>query len=82
MAVMSFNLARSDISLWVLTGYWGLFLLFLVAALYIAFLDLRYTRMRYKMTERELFRDTFMTDEFKQAIRDALSEQERERRNN
>lgn len=75
MAVMSLQLATPDISLWALTAYWGLFLLFLFMALYIAVLDFRYTRMRYKMTEKELFHDTFMTPEFRTAIQNALKEE-------
>ena len=75
MAVASLKLATPDTSVWVLVAYWGLFLLFLMIALYVAVLDFRYTQMRYKMTEKELFRDTFMTPEFKQAIQTALKEE-------
>lgn len=75
MAVMSLNLATPDTSVWALIAYWGVFLLFLFIALYIAVLDFRYTRMRYKMTEKELFHNTFMTPEFKQAIQNALKEE-------
>ena len=82
MAVSSLNLAKPDTNIWALIAYWGLFLLLLFAALYIAFLDFRYTQMRYKMTEKELFHDTFMTPEFRQAIQDALKEEKAAQKDN
>ncbi|MCK5862537.1 MAG: hypothetical protein KAH38_08635 [Candidatus Hydrogenedentes bacterium] len=74
MAIMSTRLATPDINPWVLLAYWGLFLVLLLTTLYTAILDFRYTRMRYKMTEREMFHDTFMTPEFRKAIEDAARE--------
>ena len=77
MAIASLDLAKPDISVWVLVGYWGIFVLLLVAAIYIAVLDFRYTRVQYKVNERDIFRDTFMTPEFRQAIQDARKEEEK-----
>lgn len=49
-------------------AYWAVFLAALLVALYIALLDIRLTRVQYKMRERELFHDTFMTDEFRREL--------------
>ncbi len=54
--------------------YWAVFIVVLLAALYIALLDIRFTRLRYKLEERELFHDVFMTKEFKQAVEDTQTE--------
>ena len=82
MAIANLNLAKPDTNTWALIAYWGLFLLLLFVALYIALLDFRHTQMRYKMTEKELFHDTFMTPEFRQAIQDALKEEKMARKDN
>lgn len=39
--------------------YWGGLLCLLGAAVYIAFLDMRFTRLIYKKQERDLFLQTF-----------------------
>lgn len=51
--------------------YWSVFLLFLLLAVYVALLDLRYTRMQYSHGERELFEDTLGSEEFRTALRDS-----------
>ncbi len=76
MAVASLKLATPGISAWVLLAYWGIFFVLLLAAVYIAVLDFKYSQMRFKITERELFKDTFMTPEFRQAIQDAQKAEE------
>ena len=76
MAVASLKLATPDISAWVMLVYWGIFLVLLLAAIYIAVLDFKYSQLKFKMTERELFKDTFMTPEFRQAIEDARKAEE------
>ncbi len=50
---------RLDASLLYVCLYWALFTFFILAALYVAMLDIRFIRLQYKMKERELFRDTF-----------------------
>ncbi len=50
-------------------AYWGLFLVSLLVALYMALLDLRYTRMQYSLGEKELFEDTLGSEEFRTALR-------------
>lgn len=80
MAVASLKLATPDISPWVMLAYWGIFLVLLLAAIYIAVLDFKYSQMQFKMTERELFKDTFMTPEFRKAIQDAQKAEEQKSR--
>ena len=55
----------------VLVAYWVVFVILLMGALYAALLDLRFTRLEYKARERDLFRDTFMTEEFRQVLAEA-----------
>ena len=50
-------------------AYWGLFLVALLVALYMALLDLRYIRMQYSLGEKELFEDTLGSEEFRAALR-------------
>ncbi len=52
-------------------AYWGLFLVSLLVALYMALLDLRYIRMQYTLGEKELFEDTLGSEEFRTALREA-----------
>ncbi|MBL7644575.1 MAG: hypothetical protein JNK74_00155 [Candidatus Hydrogenedentes bacterium] len=52
-------------------AYWGLFLVSLLVALYMALLDLRYIRMQYSLGEKELFEDTLGSEEFRAALRKA-----------
>jgi len=80
MAVASLKLATPGISAWVLLVYWGIFFVLLLAAIYIAVVDFKYSQMQFKITERELFKDTFMTPEFRQAIQDARNTEEQKSR--
>lgn len=52
-------------------GYWGLFAILLLGAVYIAFLDMRYIRLQYRIAERELFRQTLGEDSFRDELRAA-----------
>jgi hypothetical protein len=75
------RVTRTSVAVATLVLYWGAFSILIIAALYIALLDIRYTRMQYKMHERELFQETFMTEEFKKAVQKAVAEKDRENRN-
>jgi uncharacterized membrane protein len=55
-------------SWWYMAGYWGLCLLFLVAALYVVLLDIRYIRMLYAIERREVFLQTLGSKEFREEI--------------
>lgn len=58
-------------------AYWGLFLVALLVALYMALLDLRYIRMQYTLGEKELFEDTLGSEEFRTALRQARTQDRR-----
>lgn len=60
-----FNAPQSTLYL---LGYWGLFLLLLVVAVYTAVLDLRYIRMQYALGQRELFQQTIEDEAFRAAL--------------
>lgn len=51
-------------------AYWGAFLIALLIALYMALIDLRYTRMQYSMGEKELFEETLGSEELRTALRE------------
>ncbi len=78
LAVMSTFMIAPEVSIFFLVIYWGVFTALMLVALYIALLDIRHTRMRYKLAERVLFHDTFMTPEFREAMKNAVKEQARE----
>lgn len=51
-------------------AYWGIFLLALLSAVYVALLDLRYIRLQYTLGERELYNDTLGAEELRTALSD------------
>ena len=51
-------------------AYWSVFLAAFVAAIYCAFLDLRYIRVQWAIEERELFRQTLGDESFRKALRE------------
>ena len=51
-------------------AYWGVFLLALLVALYMALIDLRYVRVQYSLGEKELFEETLGSEELRTALRE------------
>lgn len=78
MVLLSGLVLRPGMGWLMLTAYWVIFVLLLMAALYIAMLDLRFTRLELKMREREIFHETFMSEEFRQALNDARNKAKEE----
>ena len=58
-------------SLPVFVAYWAIFLALIVATLYIAMLDLRYTHLQYTISQRDLFRQTWEDESFRRALIEA-----------
>jgi len=48
--------------------YWGVFFLFLLMALYMALLDLRYIWLQFKLGERALYNETLGEEAFRKEI--------------
>ncbi|MBI2433825.1 MAG: hypothetical protein HYV26_13240 [Candidatus Hydrogenedentes bacterium] len=71
--------AASVPPVWLLAAYWGVFLLLLLLALYLALVDLRFIRLQYLLGRREIFYDTLGSEEFRQALRKAQEEQREQR---
>lgn len=59
--------------------YWGGFLVLFLAALYCAFLDLRYIRAERAIAERQIFRETLGEASFRKSLRAAQEKSSRER---
>ena len=57
-----------DASVPYLAVYWGLFVLLFVVAMYMVFLDLRFIRLHYAAGQREIFRSTLGSEDFRRAI--------------
>lgn len=57
-------MARSPSPLFLLV-YWGIALLLLCGALYMALLDVRYIRLQYLLSQREIFLETLGSEEFR-----------------
>ena len=53
-----------------LLAYWGVFLVALLVALYMALIDLRYIRLQYSLGEKELFEETLGSEELRTALRE------------
>ncbi len=75
MAWFGVDIIRSDAGPVFLLVYWSVFLVLLLVALYIVMLDIRYIRLEYALGEREIFRSTFESEEFQQALRKAVDEE-------
>lgn len=56
--------------------YWGVFLLSLLATLYMVLLDFRHIRMDYKLRERALFKDTLGNETFRREMLQAQKKSE------
>jgi len=56
--------------------YWGLFVLLILLALYMALLDLKYIRLQYRLAERQLFEQTLGNPAFRKALKTAESDKE------
>ncbi len=52
------NLDDPDASLGFILFYWGLFGVVILAALYLALIDIRFVRLRHALERRELLRET------------------------
>lgn len=66
---------------WLTAAYWGFFLFLLITAFYCVLLDLRFIRLQFAAGERQLFKETFGTEEFRRLVAQELKEkQEREQR--
>lgn len=55
--------------------YWAIFLALIVATLYIAMLDIRYTHLQYTIGQRDLFRQTWEDESFRKALIEAKRKQ-------
>jgi hypothetical protein len=60
--------------IWALLAYWVIFLALLLTALYIAYLDYRFTRMQYKVAKRKIFQETIGEEGFRKALMEAAGE--------
>ena len=60
-----------------LAGYWGLFLLLLLATLYAVVLDIRFIRLKYALGARAIYEETVGDPAFREAMRKALEEERR-----
>lgn len=70
------NLSRNHSPMFLLV-YWGIFLLFLLAAFYVVLLDIRYIRLMYVLGERDIFENTLGSEEFQKALREAQEDERR-----
>lgn len=71
MAWYGVDFVRQGYPSWFLLAYFGVFLVLLLAAFYIVILDIRYIRLQYVLRQREIFRSTIGSEEFRRALREA-----------
>jgi len=62
-------------SSWLFLAYWGLVVVFVIAALYMALLDFRYIRMEYALHKRALYHKTFNDEELRRALKEGAEEE-------
>ena len=79
MAWFGVDLIKAGVAPLALFAYWSVFLALLLVALYVVLLDIRYIRLEYALGEREIFKNTFESEEFQQAIRKAIEEERRQK---
>jgi TRAP-type C4-dicarboxylate transport system permease small subunit len=65
---------RADDSFVYFALYWSAFLFFLLVALYVVLLDMRYIRLQYHLGRQEIFRATLGNEEFRRALHTRLQE--------
>jgi di/tricarboxylate transporter len=58
-----------------LAGYWGVFIVLLIAAFYMVLLDVRFIRLQYHLGQRELFHETLGEEGLRKTLRDAEQQQ-------
>lgn len=68
LAALFPGLLRGTPSLASVAAYGAVVVVLLGAAVYVAFLDIRFTRLQFRMGERVLFRETFMDPEFRRSL--------------
>lgn len=51
-------------------GYWLVFSLLLVGALYCVLLDIRYIRLEYRLARRRLFHETLGSEDFRRTLQE------------
>ena len=56
-------------------AYWGVFLVLFLAALFCAWLDMRYIRAEFAVAKRDVFQETLGDEGFRKALRDAQNEE-------
>ncbi len=50
-------------------AYWAALLLFVLLALYMAFIDIRYIRLQYRLEQRDLFTKTLGAEKFRTSLK-------------
>ena len=61
---------------WFLLAFWLAWLVSIGIAIYCVLLDIRYLRAAFLVEERDLYRETLASEEFRQALLDAQREQQ------
>ena len=54
-----------------LAGYWGMFVLLLIVAMYMVVLDMRYIRLEYQLGRRDIYHETLGDEGLRKTLRDA-----------
>lgn len=74
LVLFSDPLLRGETDFRVTMIFWGSLLCLLGAVVYIAFLDIHFTRLVYKKQERALFRQTFIRENHKEEASEKTEE--------
>ncbi|HNZ47767.1 MAG TPA: hypothetical protein PKN92_02875 [Candidatus Hydrogenedentes bacterium] len=74
LVLFSDPLLRGDADYRFIMIFWGSLLCLLGAVVYIAFLDIHFTRLVYKKQERALFRQTFLGERHKEEAHEKADE--------
>ncbi len=69
MVIVGSPLLHGDSPWWFWLGYGALFFALVIAAVYIAILDLQFTKLKYRLGQREIFLDTLGSEDFREELR-------------
>ncbi|MBN2309448.1 MAG: hypothetical protein JXR94_10785 [Candidatus Hydrogenedentes bacterium] len=82
MAVVGARWGALRESIWLFFGYWGVFAVLLLSAVYIALLDIRYIHTRFTVDQRDAFKETLGDEDFQKELRGAVAKSRKKKGKN
>ena len=71
LAVIGARVDWPSVTLPLIIGYWAIFLAAFFSAIYCAIIDIKYISLQFSADQRDAFRETLGSEEFRRALREA-----------